>query len=311
LVNQGAVVGEGWHMRAGEPHAEVYALQKAGQQAHGATAYVTLEPCSHTGKTPPCADALVKAGVARVVVAMTDPNPMVSGRGIARLQKAGIIVDVGCLEAESRALNLGFITRMTQNRPFIRIKSAMSLDGATALADGSSQWITGAAARQDVQHLRAEASVILTGAGTVIADDPQMTVRLDEVNRQPRRVIIDQKLQTPLTSKIFQNGDAPLMLAQTGVTSEYVARYCDVAEVVVCDDLAAMMAYLATLPINLIHVEAGARLSGALVAQGWYDELVVYIAPKLMGSASRPHKGLLPSMVMLVSSIRVTIKVLV
>lgn len=204
LVREGAIVGEGWHERAGEAHAEVIALAAAGRQARGATVYVTLEPCCHYGRTPPCTEALLQAGVARVAAAMRDPNPQVAGQGLAILREAGVAVDCGLLEAEARALNPGFIQRMTQGRPFVRLKLAMSLDGRTALASGESQWLTGEAARQDVQRLRARSSVILTGIGTVLADDPGLNVRLPEVSRQPLRVILDSDLRTPPTARTLQ-----------------------------------------------------------------------------------------------------------
>ena len=200
LVKDGRIVGEGWHQRAGEAHAEVIALDAAGERARGATAYVTLEPCCHQGRTPPCTDALLNAGIARLVAAMSDPNPQVAGRGLDILRAAGVVVECGLLEAEARMLNPGFIQRMTQGRPFVRVKLAMSLDGRTALASGESQWLTGDAARQDVQRLRARASAILTGIGTLLADDPSLNVRLPEAERQPLRVILDSGLRTPPTA---------------------------------------------------------------------------------------------------------------
>jgi diaminohydroxyphosphoribosylaminopyrimidine deaminase/5-amino-6-(5-phosphoribosylamino)uracil reductase len=219
IVAAGQVVGEGWHARAGEPHAEVHALRQAGAKARGATAYVTLEPCSHHGRTPPCAEALVQAGVARVVAAMQDPNPQVAGRGLARLQEAGIEVACGVLEGEARALNVGFIKRMEQGLPYVRVKLAMSLDGRTAMASGESQWITGPAARAAVQRLRARASVVLTGADTVLADGARLTVRPDELGlnaeltalamtRPPLRVLVDGRLRVPLSAPFYQAGKA-------------------------------------------------------------------------------------------------------
>ncbi|MDS4040785.1 MAG: bifunctional diaminohydroxyphosphoribosylaminopyrimidine deaminase/5-amino-6-(5-phosphoribosylamino)uracil reductase RibD, partial [Candidatus Competibacter sp.] len=204
LVREGAIVGEGWHEHAGKPHAEANALETAGERARGATAYVTLEPCCHYGRTPPCTDALLRAGITRMVTAMPDPNPQVAGRGLAQLRAAGIGVECGLLEAEAQALNPGFIQRMTQGRPFVRVKLAMSLDGRTALASGQSQWLTGEAARQDVQRLRARSSAILTGIGTVLADDPSLNVRLPEAPRQPSRVILDTELRTPPTAKTLR-----------------------------------------------------------------------------------------------------------
>ncbi len=219
LVKDGQVVGEGWHVRAGEPHAEVHALRQAGENARGATAYVTLEPCSHFGRTPPCADALVGAGVARVVAAMQDPNPEVAGRGLLRLMQAGIAVQSGVLEAEARELNIGFIKRMEHGLPFVRVKLAMSLDGRTAMASGESQWITGPAARSAVQRLRARSSVVLSGADTLLADDARLNVRPDELGlnaeltalaaaRQPLRVLVDGRLRVPLESAFYQAGPA-------------------------------------------------------------------------------------------------------
>lgn len=219
LVKDGQVVGEGWHVRAGEPHAEVHALRQAGENARGATAYVTLEPCSHFGRTPPCADALVGAGVARVVAAMQDPNPEVAGRGLLRLMQAGIAVQSGVLEAEARELNIGFIKRMEHGLPFVRVKLAMSLDGRTAMASGESQWITGPSARSAVQRLRARSSVVLSGADTLLADDARLNVRPDELGlnaeltalaaaRQPLRVLVDGRLRVPLESAFYQAGPA-------------------------------------------------------------------------------------------------------
>ncbi|HMR03533.1 MAG TPA: bifunctional diaminohydroxyphosphoribosylaminopyrimidine deaminase/5-amino-6-(5-phosphoribosylamino)uracil reductase RibD, partial [Candidatus Competibacter phosphatis] len=204
LVDNGAIVGEGWHERAGEAHAEVIALEAAGDRARGATAYVTLEPCCHHGRTAPCTDALLHAGIGRMVAAMPDPNPQVAGKGLKQLRDAGVVVDCGLLEAEARALNPGFIQRMTQGRPFVRVKLAMSLDGRTALASGESRWLTGEAARQDVQRLRARASAILTGIGTLLADDPNLNVRLPEAERQPLRVILDTTLRTPPTAQTLR-----------------------------------------------------------------------------------------------------------
>jgi diaminohydroxyphosphoribosylaminopyrimidine deaminase/5-amino-6-(5-phosphoribosylamino)uracil reductase len=211
LVQAGEIVGEGWHEKAGEPHAEVHALRAAGHKAHGATAYVTLEPCSHTGRTPPCAEALIAAGVSRVVAAMTDPNPLVAGKGLAMLRAAGIETASGLLENEARELNIGFVSRMTRGRPWLRLKAAASLDGKTALNNGVSQWITGPEARRDGQRWRARACAILTGIGTVRDDDPQLNVRDFETPRQPLRVVVDSRLETPLTARILQGG--PVLIA--------------------------------------------------------------------------------------------------
>jgi diaminohydroxyphosphoribosylaminopyrimidine deaminase/5-amino-6-(5-phosphoribosylamino)uracil reductase len=223
IVNEGVVVGTGWHQRAGGPHAEVYALREAGDKARGADVFLSLEPCSHKGRTPPCADALVNAGVKRVVVAMKDPNPLVAGRGLEILRAAGITVETGLLEAQAKALNPGFVSRMQQARPWIRVKLASSLDGRTAMASGESRWITGDAARRDVQRLRARSSAVVTGIGTVLADDPSMNVRLDatqlnniEPIRQPLRVVLDTQLRMPAQAKMLSLPGATLIM--TGVT---------------------------------------------------------------------------------------------
>ncbi len=298
IVREGQVVGEGWHERAGEPHAEVHALRMAGEAARGADVYVTLEPCSHYGRTPPCADALVQAGVARVIAAMVDPNPLVAGNGLQRLQQAGIATAAGLLESEARALNPGFISRMERQRPYIRVKMAMSLDGRTAMESGESVWITGEAARRDVQFLRAQAGAILSGIGTVLADDPALNVRLsaDELGitgevRQPIRVVLDSALQFPLTAALLKlPGEILLytcsdnlakiaLLEQAGVN---VRRFS--GEQLALPDV---MTALAEDGITEVHVEAGATLSGALVEQGFADELVIYLAPHLMGSSAR------------------------
>ena len=293
LVRDGAVVGEGWHERAGEAHAEVLALEAAADQARGATAYVTLEPCCHHGRTPPCTDALLHAGVNRVVAAMADPNPQVAGKGLQQLRDAGIAVDCGLLEAEARALNPGFIQRMTQRRPFVRLKLAMSLDGRTALASGESQWLTSAAARQDVQHLRARSSTILSGIGTLLADDPSLNVRLPEVHRQPLRVILDSALRTPPTAKTLSLPGAVLIFtAATDTTLQAPLRQAG-AELAITPrtegglDLHFIMAELARRECNEIQVECGPTLAGALLQAGLVDELVIYMAPILLGDQAR------------------------
>jgi diaminohydroxyphosphoribosylaminopyrimidine deaminase/5-amino-6-(5-phosphoribosylamino)uracil reductase len=292
LVKDGAVVGAGWHERAGEPHAEVHALREAGDAARGATAYVTLEPCSHHGRTPPCADALVEAGVSRVVVAMQDPNPLVAGQGIARLRAAGIAVDCGLMEAAARELNIGFCSRMTRGMPWVRSKIGMSLDGRTALANGVSQWITGPAARQDVQHWRARSCAVLTGAGTVLADDPQLNVRGIETGRQPLRVVLDNELQTPPSARLLQGGEA---LIYTAMRDEQKIAALERAGATVCVmpdgagqvDLEAVMRDLAQRGINEVLVEAGSTLNGALLKAGLVDELLLYVAPQLLGDMAR------------------------
>ncbi len=293
LVRNDKIVGEGWHQRAGEPHAEVNALNAAGAQARGATVYVTLEPCCHHGRTPPCTDALLNAGISRLVAAMPDPNPQVAGRGLAMLRTAGVAVECGLLATEAQALNPGFIQRMTVNRPFTRVKLAMSVDGRTALASGASQWLTGEAARQDVQRLRARSSAILTGIGTVLADDPSLNVRLPEATRQPLRVILDSDLRTPPTAKILQlPGSVLIFTAVTDLSLQTLLQTVG-AEIIIAPrteqglDLHAVMAELARRECNEIHVECGSMLAGALLQAGLIDELVVYMAPLLLGDKAR------------------------
>lgn len=289
IVKDGQVVGEGWHERAGTPHAEIHALKAAGEAARGATVYVTLEPCSHHGRTPPCAEALVNAGVARVVAAMRDPNPLVAGAGIDMLTLAGIDAEVGLMEAEARALNPGFVSRMTRGRPWVRLKTASTLDGKTALANGQSQWITGEAARADVQCLRARACAILTGRGTVRADDPKMTVRDLDIGRQPLRVVVDSTLRTPASAAIL-----PALVAchhaNPDARAALEAASAEVIELPGADgrvDLAALLALLAQRGVNELHVEAGAALNGALLAENLVDEWVAYVAPMAVGDAAR------------------------
>ena len=291
IVRDGQVIGEGWHQRAGTPHAEVHALNQAGAAARGATVYVTLEPCSHHGRTPPCADALIAAGVTRVVAAMRDPNPQVAGRGLAQLQAAGMTIECGLMEETARELNMGFVSRMTRSRPWVRSKIAASLDGKTALANGVSQWITGAAARQDVQRLRARSCAILTGVGTVLTDDPQMNVRDIETSRQPLRVVVDSQLRTPLSAKILAGG--VLIVSAIDDAVKIQALCAAGAEVLVLPgadgriDLARLMQVLAEREINELMVEAGATLNGALLEANLIDELVLYMAPMLLGDAAR------------------------
>jgi diaminohydroxyphosphoribosylaminopyrimidine deaminase/5-amino-6-(5-phosphoribosylamino)uracil reductase len=292
LVKGDQVVGEGWHERAGEPHAEVHALRAAGESARGATAYVTLEPCSHHGRTPPCADALIAAGVSRVVVAVQDPNPQVAGEGIEKLRNAGIAVESGLMEAAARELNIGFFARMTRGRPWVRSKTGMSLDGRTALANGVSQWITGPAARRDVQHWRARSCAVLTGAGTVLADDPQLNVREIETTRQPLRVVVDSKLQTPPSARMLQEGS---VLIYTAVQDAEKVTALERAGATICVmpdgagqvDLEAVLRDLAQRGINEVLVEAGSTLNGALLRAGLVDELLLYVAPQLLGDAAR------------------------
>ena len=291
LVRDGEVVGEGWHERAGGPHAEVHALRAAGERARGATAYVTLEPCSHHGRTPPCAEALVAAGVTRVVAAMADPNPLVAGNGLALLRAAGIETACGLLENEARELNIGFVSRMTRGRPWLRLKAAASLDGKTALDNGSSQWITGPAARRDGHAWRARACAILTGIGTVRDDDPQLTVREVDTPRQPLRVIVDSRLETPLTAKILSGG--PVLVA-AAVDDEKKANSLRAAgaEVLLLPNAAGkvelkdLLEELARRGINEVHAEAGFKLNGSLLREGLVDELLLYLAPCLIGHAA-------------------------
>lgn len=289
LVRDGRIVGEGWHEKAGGPHAEVHALRAAGELARGATAYVTLEPCSHYGRTPPCAEALIKAGVARVVAAMSDPNPLVAGQGLAMLEAAGIATACGLLENEARELNVGFVVRMTRGRPWLRLKAAASLDGKTALNNGLSQWITGPDARRDGHAWRARACAILTGIGTVRDDDPQLLVRDVETTRQPWRVIVDSRLATPLSAKILQGGGPVLIAAALEDAEKAAALRAAGAEVLVLPnaagqvELKTLLEALAQRGINEVHAEAGCRLNGALLRAGLVDELLLYLAPCLIG----------------------------
>ncbi len=299
LTRDGQTVGEGWHQRAGESHAEVIALRVAGANAAGATAYVTLEPCSHHGRTPPCADALIAAGVRRVVVAMTDPNPLVSGRGIARLQAAGLEVAVGLLETEASALNIGFISRMTRGRPWLRLKGAATLDGKTALSNGVSQWITGPAARRDGHRWRARACAVLTGIGTVLADDPRLDVREVPCERQPWRVVIDSRLETPSEAKVL--GDGHCLIATACEDVDRHARLIERgAEILVLPnaagkvELPALMKALGARGFNEIHAEAGFKLNGSLLRERCVDELLLYMAPMLVGDNAQGLFNLSP-----------------
>ncbi|TBW51030.1 bifunctional diaminohydroxyphosphoribosylaminopyrimidine deaminase/5-amino-6-(5-phosphoribosylamino)uracil reductase RibD [Marinobacter halodurans] len=305
VICQGdAVVGEGWHERAGEPHAEVHALRAAGERARGATAYVTLEPCSHYGRTPPCADALVSAGVSRVVVAMIDPNPSVAGAGLHRLREAGIEVVEGVLAAEAEILNPGYLYRMRRGRPFFRVKVAASLDGRTAMASGESQWITGPAARRDVQRLRAMSDAILTGVGTILADDPSLTVRPDEMGDlhdavppgpQPQRIILDTQLRTPPTARVLGNGPVVIFCGETMASSdaahELTARGARIQPLPLMAGRLALPAVaraIAEAGINEVLVEAGPTLAGAAVSANLVDEFWLYQAPVFLGSDGRP-----------------------
>ena len=322
LAHDSLIIAEGFHARAGDPHAERNALATAGEHARGATAYVTLEPCSHTGRTGPCADALIEAGVARVVAAMEDPNPQVAGSGLQRLRDAGIQVDTGLQEADARALNPGFVLRMSQGRPLIRIKAAASLDGRTAMASGESQWITGPEAREDVQRLRARSSAIVTGIGTVLADRPSYTVRPEQWRhgeyadgpvRAPLRVILDPALRTPVDSPVV-TADGPCLIAHAddpGAAPEERRRALEHAgaELLALPraraasdpaepgaaaraerrglDLHALIAELTRRECNEVLVECGATLAGAFVREALFDELIVYLAPTLLGADAR------------------------
>lgn len=297
IVKNNQIIGQGAHLKAGEPHAEVFALREAGIAAKDADAYVTLEPCNHHGRTPPCVDGLIKAGVKRVVVAMQDPNPLVAGNGIKRLQAHGIQVEVGLMQNEAAALNPGFISRMTTGLPYVRSKIAASLDGRTALKNGKSLWITGEPARLDVQHWRAQSCVIITGIGTVLADNPSMNVRLANVVRQPMRVIIDSKLQTPVDCKMLADD----MLKYSPVTIAYAqdadnkladlsaagARLLHMPEANGRVDLKALLKHLAQLGVNEVLLEAGKGLNGAFLQKNLIDEFIFYYAPKLMGADAK------------------------
>jgi diaminohydroxyphosphoribosylaminopyrimidine deaminase / 5-amino-6-(5-phosphoribosylamino)uracil reductase len=287
------VVGQGWHEWAGQPHAEVFALREAGERARDATAYVTLEPCAHHGRTPPCADALIAAGVARVVIAAEDPFPAVAGRGIEKLRAAGISVETGLMRDAAREINIGFFSRIERHRPWVRIKLATSLDGRTALANGESKWITGEAARADVQRWRARSSAILTGGGTVLADNPLLTVRLlDQPFTPPLRVVLDRRLRTPAGSHVLDGKTPTLVLhADDAVITDN--RFDQVERVAVTEqdgvlDLHTVLSLLAERGCNELHVEAGPMLCGTLFAAGLADELLLYVAPLMLGDQALP-----------------------
>jgi diaminohydroxyphosphoribosylaminopyrimidine deaminase/5-amino-6-(5-phosphoribosylamino)uracil reductase len=296
VVRSGQVVGEGWHVYAGGQHAEVHALQAAGDKAHGATVFVTLEPCSHHGRTPPCAEALLTAGVSRVVAAMQDPNPLVAGQGLASLRQAGVAAECGLLAAEAKEINLGFVARMTRARPWLRLKLAASLDGKTALQNGASQWLTGPAARQDGHRWRARACAILTGIGTVRQDDPQLNVRgvegLGGELRQPLKVVVDSRLELSPEARVLRGGG--VLVAAAVADSGRAAKLAQAgAEVLVLPspsgqvDLLALLSELARRGINEVHAEAGFGLSGSMLSAGLVDELLLYLAPCLIGDAAR------------------------
>lgn len=331
IVKDGAVVGEGWHQRAGEPHAEVYALREAGERARGAEVFVTLEPCSHHGRTPPCADALVQAGVAKVWAAMQDPNPLVSGQGLERLRAAGIAAESGLLENDAQRLNRGFVSRMTRGRPWLTLKLGMSLDGRTAMASGESQWITGPEARADVHRLRAEAGAVMTGPGTVRSDDPRLTVRGFPADpgaavrgatvgaevlpvtssmaspaggnsaiqgtlpylRQPDRVVLDTRAQVPATARVWAEGARRLWLtAGEGAAPAGVERLVCATDASGALDLAAALQVLGQKQVNELLLESGPRLAGAFLKAGLVDEVVAYVAPSFLGHEARPFATL-------------------
>lgn len=289
IVRNGEVVGEGWHESAGEPHAEVAALGDTRSRGHdpaGATLYCTLEPCTHTGRTPPCTDAIIAAGISRVVAAMADPNPQ-AAHGAQALRAAGVAVDVGLMEREALALNCGFVSRVTRGRPWVRMKVAASLDGRTALASGASQWITGPEARADGHAFRARACAIVTGIGTVLADDPELTVRAVATPRQPLRVVVDRHGQTPTHAKVLRGG--ALVVTADARSSAWSA---EVEHLTLPDaggrvDLDALLRELARRGCNEVHVEAGARLNAALLEAGLVDEMLAYVAPSLIGDPAR------------------------
>jgi diaminohydroxyphosphoribosylaminopyrimidine deaminase/5-amino-6-(5-phosphoribosylamino)uracil reductase len=301
LDANGMTAGTGWHRKAGEPHAEVIALQAAGERARGGTLYVTLEPCSHHGRTPPCADAVIGAGLRRVVVAMRDPNPRVAGAGLQRLLAAGLDAPVGLLERDARELNRGFVSRMERGRPWVTVKIGASLDGRTALADGSSKWITSAVARADVQKLRARASAVLTGIGTVLADDPALTVREPDLalcGRQPLRVIFDVRGQLPPEARVVNDGCETLLMTSQQGAGQLQARGVHAQTNLVVESLpvdasgrlhpGVALQRLAERDCNEVLVEAGARLAGSFVDAGLVDELIVYVAPSVLGDTARP-----------------------
>ncbi len=309
IVKDEKIVGEGWHQRAGEGHAEINALKQAATKAKDAMVFVTLEPCSHTGKTPPCVDALINAGVKKVFAAMTDPNPLVAGSGLKKLQDAGIVTEHGLLEPQARELNPGFIKRMECGRPFVRVKLAMSLDGRTAMASGESQWISGDASRNDVQRLRAQSSAILTGIDTVLADDPSMNVRLtaQQLNidpvledvLQPKRIVLDSQFRMPADAKIAMLDGECMVYTTANNDKDWVDKDCvdkgrqypfTIETIAVKDgqiDLHVLMKDLAKKEINLLHVEAGSVLCGALLENELVDEIIIYMAPHIMGGNAK------------------------
>lgn len=340
LARDGKIIGEGWHERPGGPHAEVVALRSvASVGASGAAAYVTLEPCSHYGRTPPCVDALIEARVARVVFAMRDPDRRVSGRGAEALSKAGIVTQVGLLSDAAEELNVGYLKRMRAGRPWMRLKLAMSLDGRTALANGVSRWITGEAAREDVQRWRARSSAVLTGIGTVLADNPRLDVRLPGATRQPVRVVLDSALRVPVNARLFDTAGDLIFVAANGDRSQVAATAQPASALLTREprfsmndaefehraallrnqgarvervtgttrpDLAAVLSRLAQFEMNEVMIEAGSQLSGAFVREGLVDELLLYIAPKILGPQAKALLDL-PALTDLASALRFTL----
>ncbi len=292
VIAHGAdIVGEGWHQRAGEPHAEVFALRDAGERARDATAYVTLEPCAHFGKTPPCADALIAAKIGRVVAACEDPNPRVAGGGFTKLREAGIAVETGLMREQARDMNRGFFSRLERQRPWVRVKLASSLDGRTALSNGESKWITSEASRADVQRWRARSSAILTAIGTLIADNPQLTVRLDTPFAAPLRIVLDRTLRTARGSNVLDRSAPTLIVHGAGAKRDDRFNHVELADVPLRDgqiDLDALMNRLAERGVNELQVEAGPKLCGSLLSADLVDELLLYTAPALLGDSARP-----------------------
>lgn len=292
LVKQGEIIGEGWHERAGEPHAEINALAEAGAASQGATAYITLEPCNHFGRTPPCAEALIKAGIIRVVAAMEDPNPQVAGQGLAKLKAAGIHVECGLKAGEATELNIGFVSRMTRHRPWVRLKVAASLDGMTALRNGTSQWITGPEARRDAHAWRARSCAILTGYGTVKMDNPRLTVRDVATPRQPFKVVVDSKLRLSPEARVAESGNLLVATATMDESRLHTLQQRGIEVLTLPNasgkvDLLSLLEALARRGINEVHVEAGHRLNGALLSEGLVDEFLIYQAPVLLGDLAQ------------------------
>ncbi len=294
IAKDNEILTEGWHQKAGGPHAEAHAIYQASTSLTGATAYVTLEPCSHQGCTPPCSDALIKAGISRVIIASTDPNPRVNGSGLDKLKQAGIIVNVGLLEDQARELNKGFFSLHEKFRPWIRLKTAASLDGRIAMASGESQWITGEFARLDGHKFRAQSAAILTGINTILADDPRLTVRIDSCERQPIRIILDSKLRTPVNSRLFESKGEILIFTCEAENGEQALRLKDKgASVIQLDSengrlsITAVLDTLTSMSIWELHIEAGHILTGEFLKQDLVDELVIYLAPTLLGDAAR------------------------